>query len=35
MYQFKNLDETCLALAGTTLQAKFQVLENPSLSRDD
>ena len=29
IYQFKNLDETCLALAGTTLQAKFQVLENP------
>lgn len=28
MYQFKNLDETCLTLAGTTLQAEFQLLEN-------
>jgi hypothetical protein len=26
IYQFKNLDETCLALAGQTLQAEFQVL---------
>jgi hypothetical protein len=31
IYQFKNLDETCLSLAGTTLQAKFQVLEDPTI----
>ena len=25
IYQFKNLDETCLALAGQTLQVEFQL----------
>jgi hypothetical protein len=25
IYQFKNLDETCLALAGQTLQIEFQI----------
>jgi hypothetical protein len=29
--QFKNLDGTCIALAGTTLRAKFRVFENRNL----
>jgi hypothetical protein len=36
MYQFKNLDETCLTLAGTALQAEFQLLANdPAMKKGD